>query len=42
MVENIYFCVPLKKENHSGLEQRDGEQMMTEFSFLGKLLYQFV
>jgi len=28
-----------KKETHTGLEQLDGEQMMTEFSFLGEISY---
>ncbi len=27
------MCVQQKKETHTGLEQLEGEQMMTEFSF---------
>ncbi len=30
--QNIFFCVP-----QEGLEQHEGEQMMTETSFLGEL-----
>ncbi len=33
----IVFCVQQKKEMHTGLEQLEGEQMMTELSFLGEL-----
>ncbi len=34
--QNIFFCDPLKNRNHTGLEQREGEWMMTEFKFLGE------
>ncbi len=32
---NIFFCVH-HKEIHTGLEQLEGEYMMTEFLFLGE------
>jgi len=35
-VQNILFCVQLKKEINSGLKQLECEQM-TEFKFLGEL-----
>ncbi len=31
------FCVPPKKESDLGSEQYEGEQMLTEQSFLGEL-----
>jgi len=37
ILQNIFFCVQQKKETHTGLEQPEGEEMMTEFSFLGEL-----
>jgi len=39
ILPNILFCVPqqIQNENHSGLEQQMGEEMMTEFSFLDEL-----
>ncbi len=27
--ENVFICVPQKKETHLGLKQHKGEQMMT-------------
>jgi len=30
-----FLCVNQKKETHTGLQQLEGELMMTEFSFLG-------
>jgi len=35
--QNIFFCVQHKKEIHTGLEQLQGEQLMTEFKFFGEL-----
>ncbi len=32
------FCVVNAEENHTGLEWHEGEQTMTELSFLGELL----
>jgi len=32
-----FFCIQQKKETHSGLERLEGEEVMTEFSFLGEL-----
>jgi len=32
-LQNIFPCVPQKKEIHTGLKQLEGENMMTEFSF---------
>ncbi len=38
ILQNIIFlCVHQKKETHTALEQVEGEQMMTEFSFLGEV-----
>ncbi len=36
-LQNISLCVRQNKEIHTGLELVEGEEMMTEFSFLGKL-----
>ncbi len=36
-LQNISLCVRQNKEIHTGLEMVEGEEMMTEFSFLGKL-----
>ncbi len=33
ILQNILFCVPQKKESHTGMEQLEGEYM-TAFSFL--------
>ncbi len=30
--QNIFYCVPQRKETHSGLGQVEGEYMMIEFS----------
>jgi len=30
-----FFVFSMKKETHTGLQQLEGEEMMTEFSFLG-------
>jgi len=35
VLQNILLCVQQKKETHTDLEQLEGEQMMTELSFLG-------
>ncbi len=37
MISNIFFCVWQRKEAHTGMDQLEGEQMMTEFSFLVEL-----
>jgi len=37
ILQNILFCAQQKRETHTGLEQHEGEKMMTEFSFLGEL-----
>ncbi len=34
ILQNIFFCALLKIKTHTGLEQVEGESMMTEFSFL--------
>jgi len=34
-LKNNFLCVKRKKETHTGLQQLEGEYMMTEFSFLG-------
>ncbi len=36
-IKNILNCVPKMKEGLTGLEQHEGESLMTEFSFLGEL-----
>ncbi len=36
ILQNIFFFVQQNKETHTGLEQVEGEQMMTEVSFLGE------
>ncbi len=33
----ISFCVSWNIESHTGLEQHEGEQIMTYFLFLGEL-----
>jgi len=35
--QNIFLCVQQYKEIYTGLEQPEGEEMITEFSFLGEL-----
>ncbi len=35
-LQNIFLCVQ-NKHIHTGLDQLEGESMMTEFSFLGEL-----
>ncbi len=30
--QSIFYCVPQRKETHSGLGQVEGEYMMIEFS----------
>ncbi len=38
IVQNIVFCVQQMKENHTGLEQHEGEQIIfIEGPFLGEL-----
>ncbi len=37
ILQNIFLCVHQNKDIHTGLELCKGEQMMTEFSFLGEL-----
>ncbi len=37
LVSSILQTLQQKKEMHTGLEQLEGEQMMTELSFLGEL-----
>jgi len=34
---NILFCVQQKKETHTELEQLEGKNMMTEFSYRAEL-----
>ncbi len=36
-INNIWIGVPKMNEALTGLEQHKGEQLMTEFSFLGEL-----
>ncbi len=36
-LQNIFLCVQQNKEIQTGLELLEGEEMMTEFSFLGEL-----
>jgi len=36
-LHNFTFCLPWKKESHTGLERHEGEERMTEFSFVGEL-----
>ncbi len=36
ILENIFFCSQQKKETHTGLEQLEGERMITEFSLSGE------
>ncbi len=33
ILQNLFFCVEQKKKIHTGLEQHQGEQTMTEFPF---------
>jgi len=35
ILQNIFFCALQKIEMHKGLEQLEGEQMMTDFLILG-------
>ncbi len=37
ILQNIFLCVQQNKDIYTGLELLEGEQMMTEFSFLGEL-----
>ncbi len=37
MLKNILTCVPKMNEELTDLEQHEGEQLMTEFSFLDEL-----
>ncbi len=32
ILQNIFFCDPQKKESHTCLERREGEQIMTGFA----------
>ncbi len=34
---NSCFCVPQKKKSHKGFKQYEGEEMMTELTFLSEL-----
>jgi len=34
---NILICVAKMNEDLTGLEQHEGEEILTEFSFLGEL-----
>jgi len=36
-IKNILICVPKMNAGLTGVEQHEGESLMTEFSFLGKL-----
>ncbi len=36
-LQNNLFYVQHKKETHTGLEQHEGEKIMTKFKFLGEL-----
>ncbi len=36
-LQNIFLCVQQNKHIHTGVELLEGEQMMTEFSFLCQL-----
>ncbi len=36
-IKNILICVPKMNEGLTGLEWHEGEQLMTELSFLGEL-----
>jgi len=42
ILQKFFFCVQLKKETHTGLEQLEGEEMMTEFKFLGELSFNII
>lgn len=35
--QNIFFYVPQKIKSYTGLEQLEGDKMMKQVSFLGKL-----
>jgi len=37
ILQNIFLCVQQNKDIHTSLEQHEGEEIMTEFSFLGEL-----
>ncbi len=37
MKEDVFFCVPQKKESHPGLKQQEGKKIMMEFSFFSEL-----
>ncbi len=39
LINNIWIGVPKMNEALKGLEQHKGEQLMTEFSFLGELYH---
>ncbi len=36
-IKNILICVPKMNKGLTGLERHEGEQLVTEFSFLGEL-----
>ncbi len=36
-LQNIFLCFRQNKEIHTGLELLEGEEMMTQFPFLGEL-----
>ncbi len=37
ILQNTFFCVQQLKETHTDFGLHEGEQIMTEFSFLGEL-----
>jgi len=37
VLQNTFVCVQQKKETHTGLQQLEDEEMMTEFSFLDEV-----
>jgi len=37
LIKNIFICVVKMNESLTGLEQHEGESLLTEFSFLGKI-----
>ncbi len=38
ILQTIFFCIPQKKEMHTGLEWHDGDEKYWQFSFLGECL----
>jgi len=37
VLQNIFLCVQQNKEMYTGLERHEGDEMITDFSFLGEL-----